>query len=184
MPSVHTFQRLVFRRGELLVLCTGLSPGEAVARLQTYVEPPDFFIKNRFPTSYLFVGEVREHSFVLTEISAFGRRGSGTEIIGELTETATGSEITIRIRPLLVEWLIGLIVLMTGSIGLGWFTYLVLRGHYAVSCLVAPAILLGVLVTIMRSFADEPTPAYATLEDHFRRIFLVTAPTRRESDRP
>lgn len=179
---MKNLQQFVLRRADILTLRTTLSPREAVERLRTYIEPPGISVRRFLPTHFLFVGEVRDNYFTLMEISGFGKRGSGTEIVGEIIGTMNGSNISISIRPLLSEHVIILLFFLCGIMALSWLVYLVFLGQYPFSCLLIPALLIGVVGVVLRSSTSDTAPAYATLEAHFRQIFMVTAPTIRVSD--
>jgi hypothetical protein len=164
---------------ELLVLQSPLSPDEAIKRLQLHVEPSTVTTFRFSPGPFLFCGEVRDYQFSLTETVHFGKRSSGIQIVGSITGTATGSEIFLRIRSAIPEFLILGLFLVLGVVGLGWLLYSVLIGLYPLSCLIIPSILALVFGIVIYSSFSDPTPSHSNLEDHFRRIFLVTAPTRR-----
>lgn len=171
---MNSSQRFVNWRGELLILQSPLSPDEAVEHLKRNIET-----SYRLGPTFFFSGEVQGYTFTLVETIHFGKRDTGIRMFGEIAAMDTGSEISIRIQPLVPAFVLWVLLIVFGAIGFAYLSCLIFLGQYPVSCLIVPSILVGVFGLVLYSSLSDSTPAYANIESHLRQIFMVTAPTRR-----
>lgn len=167
-------QRFLRWHGEMIVFSSPLSREEAVKRLHASLET-----SLRLSPTFFFSGEVHDSTFTLRETVHFGKRNTGIRITGEIVSVPTGSEISVHIRPLVPDAISRLLLLMLVATGLGYLSYLIVLGHYPVSCLIIPLILVGVFGIVLSSSHSDSPPPYANIEAHLRQIFMVTAPTKR-----
>jgi len=170
---VYSSQRFIRWGSESLVLQSPLSADEAVERLEANLET-----SVRFTSKCFFSGEVQGSTFTLAEAIHFGKRDTGIRIYGEIVAMPIGSEIVVHIRPLVPDVLSWLLLLVLGTTGLGYLSYLIFLGQYPMSALIFPLILFGVFGIVIYSSLSDPTPPYANIKAHLRELFMVTAPTK------
>jgi hypothetical protein len=139
---------------EHVILSTKLSPDEAQQRLAGQIEPPGL-VNPIAPSRFLFIGELRDYQFRLSQISGFGKRGSGNTITGTIHPADTGSTIHIQIQPIITEYYLGFAYIIV-PIGISLlFISATIRGELPPSCGLFPAIVFGLGFLLLRAIGGS-----------------------------